>query len=202
MELRTDRLGILVDQLVSSCEFARTRLEGLSDEEYLWEPAPGAWSARPRGNARTPEAFGPGDWVLDFSSTHALGREPVTTIAWRLGHLTSALAGRWEWTFGGRAKPPEMLVHFTPFADRALADLWELVDRWRERLEGLSDDQLDAPGFGQYPQGFDAQLPFIGIIWWMNRAFIHHTAEAALLRDLWHARVTHDRMEEAVGRRW
>jgi hypothetical protein len=27
----------------------RPRLDGLTDEEYLWEPAPGAWSLRPRG---------------------------------------------------------------------------------------------------------------------------------------------------------
>ena len=27
----------------------RPRLEGLTDDEYLWEPAPAAWSIRPRG---------------------------------------------------------------------------------------------------------------------------------------------------------
>ncbi|MEU2060849.1 DinB family protein [Streptomyces sp. NPDC013455] len=44
---------------------ARVRLTGLGDEEYLWEPAPGSWSIRRRGEAVTPRAFGPGDWVLD-----------------------------------------------------------------------------------------------------------------------------------------
>lgn len=27
----------------------RGRLDGLTDDEYFWEPAPGCWSVRPRG---------------------------------------------------------------------------------------------------------------------------------------------------------
>jgi hypothetical protein len=57
----------------------------------------------------------------------------------------------------------------------------------RARLEGLTDEQLDQPGFGQYPWGLDPELPFIGIVWWTNRELIHHLAECALLRDLWRA---------------
>ena len=61
---RTDRLGVLLDQFDFAREIARARLGGLaspaslpkgamlapradggplSDEEYRWEPAPGAW---------------------------------------------------------------------------------------------------------------------------------------------------------------
>src|SRR5262245_7647955 len=63
--VRTDRLGLLLDQFDCAREMAQVRLTGLSDEEYLWEPAPGSWSIRRRGEAATPRAFGPGDWVLD-----------------------------------------------------------------------------------------------------------------------------------------
>ena len=49
----------------------------------------------------------------------------------------------------------------------------------------MTDEQLDVPGFGQFPYGLDPQLPFISIVWWMNREFIHHSAEIALLRDLY-----------------
>ncbi|MDF2744630.1 MAG: hypothetical protein K0S88_6008, partial [Actinomycetia bacterium] len=72
---RTDRLGVLLDQLDRAREIAQARLDGLAspaslpkgaplaptngdgpltDEEYLWEPAPGAWSLRRRGEARSP----------------------------------------------------------------------------------------------------------------------------------------------------
>jgi hypothetical protein len=75
-DLRTGRLGLLLDQLDRAREFAHARLEGLTspaglpegapldprrgsgplgDEEYLWEPAPGAGvlaqTVRPRGVA-------------------------------------------------------------------------------------------------------------------------------------------------------
>jgi hypothetical protein len=30
----------------------RSRLAGLADEEYLWEPVVDAWSVRPRGTGR------------------------------------------------------------------------------------------------------------------------------------------------------
>ena len=40
----------------------------LGDEEYLWEPAPGAWSIRRRGEAMSPRPFGPGEWQPDGAS--------------------------------------------------------------------------------------------------------------------------------------
>lgn len=185
MEIRTDRIGVLSDQLSQSRDFARQRLDGLTDDEYLWEPVDDMWSVRRREDVATPDAYGPGSWVLDFERQDPFAPGPVTTIAWRLGHLISMFAGRWEWTFGDRRTPPEQLVHFTPAADQAQAELWQWVDRWLDNIERLTEDELDTPGYGQYPWGLDPQIPFIGIIWWMNREFIHHQAEVALLRDLY-----------------
>jgi hypothetical protein len=34
----------------------RDRLDGLTDDEYFWEPAPGCWSVRPCGEAEGPYA--------------------------------------------------------------------------------------------------------------------------------------------------
>ena len=59
------------------------RLEGLTDEEYFWEPVEGCWSLRRGADGR---------WRLD----HGPEREPapVTTIAWRLnGKTCYALEG-------------------------------------------------------------------------------------------------------------
>jgi len=131
---RTDRLGVLLDQLDFAREIAQARLGGvaspaslpkgaplpprtgdgpLTDEEYLWEPAPGAWSLRRRGEAMSPRPFGPGEWQLD-GAVGDPDPTPVTTIAWRLGHLHLDVAGSWEWTFGGRRRPPDQLVDSTP----------------------------------------------------------------------------------------
>ena len=229
---RTDRLSLLVDQLDRAREIAEVRLTGLGDEEYLWEPAPGAWSIRRRGQASSPKAFGPGAWVLDSGASDIPAAEyaeidrqvrrgmtpdkvaadwgvstqrveeivnragppehdltPVTTIAWRLGHLHSDFAGRWEWTFGEqRRRQPELLVDFTPSASLAVERFWVEVDRWHDSVAAMTPEQLDTPGFGQYPNGSDPDEPFATVLVDQNLEFIHHMAEIALLRDLWRAR--------------
>jgi hypothetical protein len=186
MQLRTDRLGLLLDQLDSSIEISEARLRGLSDGEFFWEPLTSRriWSLRRRGHAETPDAYGPGEWVLDFDrAPHQL--EAFSTVAWRLGHLSSMFAGRWEWTFGSHSIDPAAVVDFAGTATSSLSQLHELARQWRDSLETLTDEQLDTVGFGQYPWGLDPQLPIIGIVWWINREYIHHTAEIALLRDLY-----------------
>ncbi|MFJ3759955.1 DinB family protein [Streptomyces sp. NPDC090080] len=115
-------------------------------------------------------------------------RAPVTTIAWRLGHLHSCLAGRWEWTFGDRRCPPRLLVDFTPHAATALERFWATADRWRAGLAAVTDAQLDTVGLSQYPSGSDPDDPFVDVVWETNVELVHHMAEIALLRDLWQAR--------------
>jgi hypothetical protein len=203
---RTDRLGLLLDQLDRAVQIGRARLEGfvspaslppgsppapreggrLTDAEYLWEPAPGAWSVRPRGETVTRRAYGLGDWVIDNDDDQ--DPAPVTTIAWRIGHLHASFAGRWEWTFGERRRLPGELVEFAPTADEALERFWALMARWRESVAAMTPEQLDTVGFGQYPYGSDPESPFITIVWWTNLELIHHLSEIALLRDLWRAR--------------
>ncbi|TLQ42217.1 DinB family protein [Streptomyces marianii] len=230
---RTDRLGLLLAQFDQAREMARVRLTGLGDDEYLWEPVPGSWSIRRRGEAMTPRAYGPGEWVLDkgapdipaseyaevarqaaggmtiarIAEDWSVGIErveevlahtgtpepdatPITTIAWRLGHLHSCFAGQWEWTFGERRRMPEQLVAFTPSAGLALERFWALIDRWRDSVAALTDEQLDTVGFSQYPYGSDPDEPFVSVMAGGNLELIHHMAEIALLRDPWRARFT------------
>ncbi len=229
--VRTDRLGVLLDQFDQAREMAQVRLTGLGDEEYLWEPVPGCWSIRRRGRASTPRAFGPGEWLLDLGAPDIPASEyaeiarqaaggmsvtkiaddwsvsverveqvlahtgvpepdatPVTTIAWRLGHLHFHLAGQWEWTFGERRHEPKLLVEFSPSAAVAVERFWELIDRWRDSVGAVTDEQLDTVGFSQYPYSSDPDNPYIAVLSGTCLEFIHHMAEIALLRDLWRAR--------------
>ncbi|MCU1551065.1 MAG: hypothetical protein JWR36_1625 [Glaciihabitans sp.] len=186
MDIALDRLGALVDQFDTSWNIGGERLAGLTDREYRWEPWPGMWSIRRRGSVTSKHPFGPGEWQLDNDLPDDEPEPaPLTTIAWRLGHITSGLAGRWEYTFGERKADPNDLVEFSSSAHNALVELSDWMDRWRAGLLTLTDEQLDQPGFGQYPWGLDPNIPFLGIIWWVNREIIHHLAEVALLRDLY-----------------
>jgi hypothetical protein len=206
---RTDRLGVLLDQFDIARDIARARLDGLvspaslpkgtllaprkgdgplTDAEYRWEPAPGAWSIRRRGEAVSPRPVGPGEWQLDSATGGDPDPTPVTTIAWRLGHLHWCFAGDWEWTFGERRRPPAELVDFSPSAAVALERFWATLDRWRDRVAAMTDEQLDRVGFGQNPNSDAAELPFITVIAAANIELIHHMAEIALLRDLYRIR--------------
>ncbi|MGP2439381.1 DinB family protein [Streptomyces sp. JW3] len=112
---------------------------------------------------------------------------PVTTIAWRLGHLHSCFAGEWEWTFGARRRDPRLLVDFQPRAAPALDRFWTELDRWRASVATVTDEQLDTVGFSQYPYGSHADDRYVDVLAGDNLEFIHHMAEIALLRDLWRA---------------
>lgn len=125
--------------------------------------------------------------VLAFTGTPEPDESPVTTIAWRLAHLHSCFAGQWEWTFGERRRDPRLLVDFTPSAALALERFWATVDRWREGVASVTDEQLDTIGFSQYPYGSDPGDPYIAVVAGSSLEFIHHMAEVALLRDLWRA---------------
>jgi hypothetical protein len=141
----------------------------------------------------SPKPFGPGEWQIDDAPGDP-DPTPVTTIAWRLGHLHLDFAGTWEWTFGGRRQPPAELVDFSPSAAVALERFWATMDRWRDSVAAVTPEQLDTVGYSQYPYSDAAELPFITVIWAGNLEFIHHMAEIALLRDLYR---THP-----AGARW
>lgn len=186
--IRTDRVGLLLDQLTDAVQLSRARIDGITADELAWEPHDDMWSIRPRSAATSPDAYGPGDLVLDRDeSLDPFIGGSFTTAVWRIGHLASSYAGRWEWTFGDRTEPPDQIVDFTP--DGSLVErLWDEIDRWVAAVDALNDEQLDQVGFSQYPDGMDRHLPFITIVRWMNRETIHHLAEVALLRDLYERR--------------
>jgi hypothetical protein len=172
----------LLDQLVWHWDNqARPRLAGLTDEEYFWEPAEGCWNVRHRGTSHAPIAAGSGAFTIDFASPEP-SPAPVTTIAWRLGHILVGVLGvRSAAHFGGPA------VNYQDFdypgtADAALALLDEYYERWVQGVRSLGIEGLDracGPAEGPY-----ADRSMAALVLHINREMIHHLAEVALLRDL------------------
>jgi hypothetical protein len=153
----------------------RPRLSGLTDDEYLWEPVDDMWSLRPRSSP-------PGGLAIDFA--HPPPRpEPVTTIAWRLGHLIVGVFGmRAASHFGG---PPMSYDTFdwAGTADGALKQLDNAYRSWMTGVRGLDAEELARPcGPAEGPY---AEYPLSALILHINREAIHHGAEIALLRDLY-----------------
>ena len=174
---------LLLDQLDFHWTHAlRPRLEGLTDDEYFWEPTPGAWSLRPRGRSSAPIQAGAGDFTLDFAFPEP-DPAPVTTIAWRLGHvIVGCLAMRNASHFGGEAADYESWT-YAGSAAGALQQLDHEIGVWREGVAALGEEGLLRPcGEAEGPY---ADLPMAALVLHIHREVIHHGAEICLLRDLY-----------------
>jgi len=60
----------------------RARLDGLTDEEFAWEQAAGAWTVDPDDR---------GMWIADYENPDPIPA-PITTIGWRVVHVSE---GKW-----------------------------------------------------------------------------------------------------------
>lgn len=160
----------------------RPRLDGLSDEEYFWEPAPGSWNVRRQRDITTPMRGGAGEWAVEFAFPEP-DPAPVTTIAWRLAHIiVGVLGNRVHNHFGGPEAEYETWDYAGSAAD-ALAQLDEQYGAWITGVRSLSEADLAGPcGDAEGPF---AQKPMIDLVLHINREVIHHGAEIALLRDLY-----------------
>jgi DinB superfamily len=184
-EFPITRLSLLTAQYDTSYEMFRSRLEGLTDEEYFWEPVKNCWNLRRRDEVTTPRFQGTGQWVVEYVVPEP-DPPPVTTIAWRLCHLIDNYVQRHNYTFCTKALPPDA-VDFPGNAADALTMFDAAAKAWLVGLKSLADAQLEVVGLSSYPGGLDPKLPFGDILWWTNRELIHHAAEISLLRDLWRA---------------
>jgi hypothetical protein len=163
----------------------RPRLEGLSDEEYLWEPAQSSWSVRRSAD---------GQVVFDIEDP-VPEPPPVTTIAWRLVHISvGCFAIRANAFFNDGTTPadadmfdPRQMPAELPLsAADGLAFLDHWYARWHDGIRSLDEEGLARPlGPKGGPYAADSML---GLITHINRETIHHGAEICLLRDLYRAR--------------
>jgi hypothetical protein len=148
------------------------RLDGLSDDEYLWEPVAGCWSVRSDGSI---------DGVGDRDADPA----PVTTIAWRTWHIAFDCLDSYNARLIGEDDVRSEDSRWPLDSTTALRDMDASWRRWRGTLESRSSDQWwteigeEFGPFGQHSL-YDLSLHAM-------REVIHHGAEIALLRDLWRA---------------
>lgn len=112
-------------------------VEPMTDAEFFWEPVPGCWSVRRRGDGPGPRAtwlVGAGEWGRDGYRDQEPYPPPFTTIAWRLSHLTEMLAMRADYSTGSRSMTKDTYV-VSGDAGSAVTALTEAVEAWRAALE-------------------------------------------------------------------
>ena len=173
----------LVDQLESHWQHQlRPRLDGLTEDEFRWQPVPGCWTISRRGESSAPVSLGAGEFTMDYARPPH-DREPVTTIAWRLSHLIDV--------FGPPAvahfdDPPagHPAASYPGTAKEALRRLDEGHDAWVSDVRGLGAAGLARPQGGMAPPEY-ADAPLAKLILYTHMEVIHHGAEISLLRDLY-----------------
>lgn len=169
----TELLRPLIAQWEVSVAMLLERLDGLTDDEYRWRPTP---------NSADLVDAGAGNLVVQ------LHPEPTSTrtIAWTLGHLADMCWARADYTDGEKNRPPD----YQPFpatADAALEDFRGAAARWLSAVVTASAAQAVQVGYSSWPHGWDRNLPFVDIVWWMNRELIAHGSDASTVRDLYAA---------------
>jgi hypothetical protein len=186
MSMSIEWNGNLVDQLDWHWQHhLRPRLEGLTNDEYFWEPVAGCWSVRPRAESPATIAHGSGDYVVEYAWPEPTP-PPVTTIAWRLGHLIVGVFGERNAShFGGPARDYRSFAYAGSAAE-ALRQLDEAYAVWLKGVRDLGEDGLARPcGPAEGPF---AEYPLAALVLHINREVIHHGAEIMLLRDLYRSK--------------
>ena len=164
----------------------RPKLNGLTDEEYLWEPVTGCWNIRPRLPGDT-EAPGTGPYTVDFAWPE-LSPPPVTTIAWRLAHVIVGVFGMRAANHFDASPVSYQDFPYAGGAQQALAQLDETYISWRDGVRALSPADLARPCGPA--EGAFAEHPLAALVLHINREALHHSAEVLLLRDLYRNRAT------------
>ncbi|OZV80048.1 hypothetical protein CA850_15120 [Micromonospora echinospora] len=160
----------------------RPRLDGLTDDEYLWEPTPDCWNVRPRGTGTAPVLAGSGAMTIDFAMPEP-DPTPFTTIAWRLGHVIVGVLAVRNTAHFGRVPTDYQSFEYAATAAEALAQLDAEYATWLAGVESLGETGLARPcGEAEGPY---AEHPMAALVLHINRELIHHLAEVCLLRDLY-----------------
>jgi hypothetical protein len=148
----------------------RHQLEGLTDEEFFWEPIPGCWTVHPDEEGR---------WTIDYADP-APDPPPFTTIAWRVIHVAACKVMYYEYAFGpGKLTWDELQIPHTV----AEATVWLEAGQaqLRTALAGLSDADLTQMRLTNWGELW----PTWRIFWAMISHDLHHGAEIGCLRDLY-----------------
>lgn len=166
--------------LLDAVDFAfrrlRDRVDGLTDEEYFWEPADGCWSVR---------AAGDGTFHADGSPVPP-APAPLTNIAWRICHIIDLLAGERNATWIGVEPAGRLDRDGEPgTAAEAVKQLDQAFVLFRTHLAATDAAGLTV-AMGSIAGAYAGSTRAAFMLHELDE-LVHHGAEVATMRDLYHA---------------
>lgn len=166
-------IELLAQQMEAAYQMLWTCLQGITEEEYFWEPVPECWTVFQRAD---------GQWTYHYElpTPHP---HPFTTLAWRINHLALCKIMYHEYAFG-----PAMLTWQTIATPSSMTEALALLERGqgllRDDLSCLTDDaDLEA----LRPTNWGEPWPTWRIFWTMIHHDAHHGGEIGCIRDLYRA---------------
>lgn len=169
-----DVVAVIQEQLEEAYRAIRDRVDGLSDDEFFWEPVPRCWTVRRRDDGR---------WTVDYPEPPHPDPAPFTTIGWRLVHVAECKVMYHEYAFGA-AKLTFPEIDSAHSAAAAIAQLDAGHTMLVRDLDCLDDAGLDREVLTNWGEMWPAKK----IFWTMVDHDRHHGAEIGVLRDLYRDR--------------
>ncbi|MCK0174390.1 DinB family protein [Mycolicibacterium sp. F2034L] len=160
----------LTGQFDLAWALADLHLSALTEDDFLWEPAPLVWTVRPDADGR---------WRPDWAETEP-DPIPVPTIGWLSWHLT------WWWSvasahLAGDA-PPDREDILWRGPEAVVAELRRLADEWRTLLTNLSMADLQSPAPFPWPPEAGRSVEDMAL--WAHVELTKNVAEIGMLRLL------------------
>lgn len=165
-------VDLLKAQMDQAWQSLRGRLDGLTNEEFFWEPVPGCWTVHPDESGR---------WIMDYAIPDP-DPSPFTTIAWRLTHVATCKVMYHEYAFG-----PGELTWDTLEIPHTVADTKAMLEEGQSRLRRALDDLNDADLDEMRSTNWGDSWPTWRIFWVMTAHDLGHGAEIGCMRDLYRA---------------
>jgi hypothetical protein len=170
----TDLLPILFAGYDDAWTRLDKRLTGLTQHEYLWQPATPTWTVHNTD----------GTWHADLTHPEPIPA-PVPTIAWRLWHIAADCLNGYLRTSPDGQPLTVTATEWHGDVDTALRDLRTAANAFRTQLTALGEDGIRTklgPAWGPFAEATHAELVIHA-----HDELAHHGAEIALLRDLYRA---------------
>ena len=147
------------------------RLDGLTVDEYLWEPAPNAWSVRTANG---------GAVLVDGAGDRDIDPAPVTTIAWRLWHIAIDCLDDYTRRFAG--DDSDASAEWTLDPAEAVQIMKMKWQNYRSVIEELNWWDELGDSWEHWSRHNVADMAMHA-----SNELVHHGAEIGVLRDIYRA---------------
>ncbi len=187
-----DRLAFLHRVLDHAFAVSAWQVAGLTDDEYLSRPVPGAWGVAPRDQVRPDWRCGVGEWAVEDPWPHE-DPVPMTSIGWRLCHVCGWTEVYRAFTFGsGGLRYPDLEI--SPTAEAARDRLARCQVAFRDEVTALSDIDLDLVRSTHW--GGEATIG--ALVWTIAYEHLAHGSEIGALRDVQRGHARSDHIPEPI----